>query len=151
MGVEVESDGVLGLFQGGGEPPHILRRDGSVVDDAELRRLDVAEDGDHLLLEVHHQRQLMQAEVGVAVARGEDGDAHSAAAYTGVDFVEQLVAGFHSLAVEERADPELEEVVIEQRRHRSLRVRTPMVDEHVERRRRRRFLHCFDPHLAFAH
>lgn len=77
----------------------------------------------------------MEAEVGVAVHGGEDGDPDLALADRRLDLVEEPVAGLHALAVQERPEAQpAAEVVVEQPRHVPLRVDPPVVDEHVARR-----------------
>lgn len=111
----------------------ILRRAGAVVLDSELRRLDVAENWDDSLLELSHEAELVQTEVGVAIHRREDGDPDLAFSDGHVDLVEQPVSRLHVLAVQERDEAEAAEVVVQQPRHVPLRVHAPVVDEHVAR------------------
>lgn len=136
--VEGKPNSELGLLKGGVEAVDFMNRNGAIVDYTELRRLNVAEDGDDLLLGLHEKGQFVKAEVGLAVTRGENGDANLAFGDGAVDLLEQLVAGFHVLVVQERPDSEPGQTVVQQRRHRPLRVYASMVYKNVDARRCRR-------------
>nr|GMD92453.1 hypothetical protein Csa_3G103570 [Ipomoea batatas] len=128
---------IVSYIPGGVEPVDFVNRNGPIVDHPELRRLNVAEDGDNLLLGLHEKRQFVKTKVGLAVARRENGDAYLAFGDGAVDLLEQLVARFHVLVVQERPDPEPGQPVVQQRRHRPLRVHASVVYENVDARRRR--------------
>lgn len=75
----------------------------------------------------------MQTEVRVAIHRRKHGDPDLTFSYRNIDLLKKLVPGLHILAVQERAEAEAEEVVVQQARHVSLRVHPTVVDEHVAR------------------
>ena len=76
----------------------------------------------------------MEAEVGVEVARGENGHGDPALPDALVDALVEPVAGAHGLAVQEGADPppaEVLEAVVQEARHVVLGVHPAVVDEQV--------------------
>lgn len=73
----------------------------------------------------------MQAEIRVAVCRGENGDPDSAPSYRCLDLFREPVAWLQALAVEERPEVDPSEAVVEQPCHVPLRVGPTVVDEHV--------------------
>nr|GLL45779.1 hypothetical protein Csa_3G103570 [Ipomoea trifida] len=99
-----------------------------------LRRFDVAEHRNNPLPALHHQRQLVQAEIRVAILRRQDRHPDLTSSDRGIDLVEQLVPRLHVLAVQERPQPRPPQVVVKQPRHVLLRVDPPVVHEHVARR-----------------
>jgi hypothetical protein len=97
----------------------------------EVVRLDVVEDGDDGLARLDERGELAEAVVGVAVVPGEDGHGDAALADGAEDALLQVVPGAHRHVVQERAQAAVQEPVVQQPRHRALRVQTPVVDEHV--------------------
>lgn len=75
----------------------------------------------------------MQTKIRVAIHGREHGDPDLTFSDRHVDFVEQLVSRLHALAIQERAEAEAAEVVVQQPRHVSFRVDPPVVDEHIAR------------------
>ena len=117
-GVVGEADGVLGLLES--EP--------------EAVGLDAVEDGDEELARLHDVGELVEAEVGVEVARGENGHGDPALPDALVDALVEPVAGAHGLVVQEGADlppAEVLEAVVQEARHVVLGVHPAVVDEHV--------------------
>ena len=137
-GVVGEADGVSGLLESDLEAldllacvcfgvDHLLGQD-------ELRGLDAVEDGDEDLARLHDVGELVEAEVGVEVARGENGHGDPALPDALVDALMEPVAGAHGLVVQEGADPppaEVAEAVVQEARHVMLGVHPAVVDEHV--------------------
>lgn len=132
-GIKRESDGEFGFLKSEPEFVHVLGRinPGHAIPDGELRRFHVAKNGDNPLLALHHESQLVQAKIRIAILRRENGDPDLAVPDRRVDFLEKLVAGLHVLAVQERPEPEPPQVVVKQPGDVPLRVNPPVVNEHV--------------------
>lgn len=133
-GIEGKADRTLGFLQRRPELLDLLSGQGSVVPDPEIGGLHVAKDRDEHLPVFHNRSQLVQAEIRVAVSRGEDRHPDSAPSYRCLDLVRELVAWLQAIAVEERPETEPAEPVVEQPRHVPFRVGPTVVDEHVARR-----------------
>lgn len=131
MRVESKSNGELSFFKRRVEAGDLTRRNSPVVGDAELRRLNVAEDRNNLLLRLHDHRELMKTEVRIAVAGRKHRHPNLAILNGAIDLVEQLVPRLHVLVVQETSDPEPRQMIVQQRRHAALRVNPPVVYENV--------------------
>lgn len=132
-GVERESHGVLNLFKSPPEAAKFVLRPLRVVDKAQLRRLNVAEDGNNLLVAPEKKRELMEAKVRFGVAWRQKRHSDLALHNSPVDFIKQFVPGFHGLVIQERVETVPLQMVIHQRCHRLLGVHAPVVQEHVTR------------------
>lgn len=76
----------------------------------------------------------MQAKVRVAIAWRKHSYPDLTTSYRIINFVEQFVPRLHVLAVQERPEPELTQLVVEQSSHILFCVDPPVVDEHIARR-----------------
>ena len=76
--IKRQSHGVLSVFKCKGESLKVRGRTGSVVLDTELRGFNVVENGNDPFVGLHEKSELVEAEIGVTVARREDSDTNLA-------------------------------------------------------------------------
>lgn len=134
-GIKRQSNRIFRLFECQSKPVQIRRRPRPVVLDPKLGRFNITKNRHHLLPGLHQEAQLVQTKIRFAVHGGENGHPQLAFSNRRLNLVAELVARFHVLAVQKRPVAEPPEVLVQQPRHVSFCVDTPVVDEHVARRR----------------
>lgn len=130
--IKRQSHGVLCVFKCKGEPLKVGRRAGSVVLDPKLRGFDVVENGNDPFVGLHEKSELVEAEIGVTVARREDSNTNLAIQNASINVLEKPVPRFHVHAVQECPHSDIPgKIIVQQAGNVLLGVDPTVVDEDV--------------------